>query len=313
LDSPSENASSILDKTKLAISTEKIDFENLEYEANPTIEWVIDINHKGSLFKKEDLWMIFDKDWRTKFNSADVYGHAPIDNKWHYVIAGGNPDNYDNIQVGVKLLDMFAKNEINISSKKLEYLVEDLQKRIAKFSTQVSIAITEDVASAVERAKKLFEMKQALSYDMIIILKADSSYTGLRAWDAMSSLGLRWGDGDLFHWNNDEHYGDDHYFTVWSTTPPGYFFPENVKEGKYNPHDLLFGYPVARSADPINIFDIMVESVKYCQKRLGGQILNRQGAAFNEAESRAELVKLVENMKAKGIQPGSLEALRIFD
>ena len=128
----------------------------------------------------------------------------------------------------------------------------------------------------------------------------------------MQSLGLRWGDGDLFHWNNNSDYGSDQHFSVWTSTEPGYFFPEEIKNGKMNPNNLIFGFSIPRSADPVNIYQTMINSIKYCQNRLGGQIITAYGEPFDELLEKKELNELVDQMKTNGIIPGSDDALMLF-
>jgi cell division protein ZipA len=57
---------------------------------------------------------------------------------------------------------------------------------------------------------------------------------------------------------------------------------------------------------------MMLNSTKYCQKRLGGTILNKNGEIFNEENERKELGDLITKMKAKGIVTGSDKALVMY-
>ena len=79
-----------------------------------------------------------------------------------------------------------------------------------------------------------------------------------------------------------------------------------------NPQNLVFGFSMPRSADPKNIFEIMLNSVKYCQKRLGGQILDRNMKPFNEEKEIQELSEFIKRMEQKGLKAGSDRALRMF-
>jgi len=147
----------------------------------------------------------------------------------------------------------------------------------------------------------------------LVILKCDTPLKGELVWDVLQSVGLKWGDGDLFHWENHNHdYGDDQFFSVWTTTNPGYFLPESIKNGQMNPGDLLFGFSVPRNADPQNVFSVMIEAVKYCRKRLGGKILNKNLQPFNEDSAKKDLALLIVKMKNKGIVPGSDKALMMY-
>lgn len=79
-----------------------------------------------------------------------------------------------------------------------------------------------------------------------------------------------------------------------------------------NPSNLVFGFSIPRSADPINVYRVLVNSVKYSQKRLGGEIVNRNGEPFNEKLELIQLAELIKQMDDNGIIPGSSNSLRLY-
>lgn len=154
---------------------------------------------------------------------------------------------------------------------------------------------------------------EAFDKEAMIILQGNQPFKGELVWDVLQSLGLKWGDGDLFHWRNVKgDYGDDQFFSVWTSTEPGYFLPESVKAGKMNPNDLVFGFSIPRNADPKNVYALMIEAVKYCQRRLGGQILDQNLQSFNETSEKKNIEALVNQMKTKSVIPGSDKALMTY-
>lgn len=312
LDNPSEDASYILDTNKLSFPDIVRERENVEYKADTEREWVINlISRDGTLFKKEDFNKMFDYDWRSKYSST-IYGFSNEENKWTYANAGGTPDIYSKLQVAVDVQEVFNEEDPTYEPQKLKRYIDELEKRIKNYPTKLSIEQTETVESAISKAKKLVQLNQEFNVDAVIVLQADKKFKGMEMWDALQSIGLKWGDGDLFHWGNDKDYGHDQHFSVWTTTEPGYFFPEEIKNGNMNPQNLVFGFSIPRSADPKNIFEIMLNSVKYCQERLGGQILDRNMKPFNEEKERQELSDFLKRMEQKGLKAGSDKALRMF-
>lgn len=158
------------------------------------------------------------------------------------------------------------------------------------------------------------EIIEKFNVGVLIVLKSKAPLDGMLVWDVLQSVGLKWGDGDLFHWENvNRTYGGDQFFSVWTSTDPGYFLPETIKDGTMNPADLVFGFSLARNADPEQVFDIMFKAVKYCQKRLGGEILDANLKSFNEVDRKKNLRQLVGEMKSMGVIPGSGKALRTYD
>ncbi len=312
LDKPSEDASFILDTNKLSFPNKVREKENVEYKADPEREWIINlISTDGALFKKEDINKMFDYEWRSKYSST-IYGFSNEENRWTYANAGGTPDIYGKLQVAIDIQDVFNEENPNFDSKKLKRYIDELEKRIKKYPTKLNIEQTETIESAISKAKKLVQLSQEFNLDAVIVLQADKQFKGLEMWDALQSVGLKWGDGDLFHWRNDKDYGHDQHFSVWTTTEPGYFLPEEIKDGNMNPQNLVFGFSIPRSADPKNIFEIMLNSVKYCQKQLGGQILDRNMKPFSDEKERQELLEFIKRMEQKDLKAGSDKALRMF-
>ncbi len=312
LDKSSEDASYILDPNKLSFPNVVRASGVVEYKADSDREWIINlISIDGALFKKEDFIKMFDYDWRSKYSST-IYGFSNEENAWTYANAGGTPDIYSKLQVAVDIQEVFNEENPTFEAQKLRRYIDELEKRIKMYPTKLSLEQSETVESTIIKAKELVKLNQEFNVDAIIILRADKQFNGLEMWDALQSIGLKWGDGDLFHWGNDNDYGHDQHFSVWTTTEPGYFFPEEIKEGNMNPQNLVFGFSIPRSADPKNIFEIMLNSIKFCHQRLGGQIIDQNMKPYNEEKERQKLSDLLKKMEQKGIEAGSDKALRMF-
>lgn len=312
LDKPSENASYILDTNQLSFPDIERETESAEYKADPDREWVIDIIQiNGGNFKKEDFSKMFDYDWRREFQST-IYGFSPEENRWTYADAGDSPEIYSRLQVAIDVQSVYDDENFNYDPKKLERYLIELEKRIKKYPTKLKIEHKESVESAIQKAKELVALYHEMNNDAIIVLQSNIQFNGREVWDALQSVGLEWGDGDLFHWNNNKDYGHDRHFSVWTVTEPGYFLPEEIVNGNMNPQNLVFGFSVPRSADPENIFDAMLNAVKYCQKRLGGEILDKNLNPFNENRERNDLLEHLKRMESKGLKAGSDKALMMF-
>ncbi|WP_298319632.1 cell division protein ZipA C-terminal FtsZ-binding domain-containing protein [uncultured Aquimarina sp.] len=312
LNRSSEDVSYILDESKLQFPKIENKEEKVEYKAEPSREWIIElVIPDGAIIKQKKLYELFDYEWRTNFSST-IFGHSPEDDRWTYALAGGTPETYNQIQVAVNLLDVFNDENPNYDIEKLERYIIELKKRLKSHSLAFKIKETESKESAIEKSKKLVELNRLFDRDILIGLQSDKIYDGREVWDVLQSLGLKWGDGDLFHWNNSSDYASDQHFSVWTSTEPGYFLPEQIKKGKMNPSNLVFGFSIPRSADPINVYRVLVNSVKYSQKRLGGEITNRNGEPFNEQLELIQLAELIKQMDDNGIIPGSSNSLRLY-
>ena len=312
LDKPSEDASHILDTSKLVFPRIKTDYEVADYQSDPELEWVINLNLKKDLtITKGELEKLFDLDWRSNFPSM-IYGYSTEEKRWTYILAGDSPDRYSKIQVGINLLEVYGEDP-TLDQQKLEKYFTTLKKKIESYPGKFDIESSESPHQALVKAKGLIDLNEAFNQYAIIVLRSNKPYRGIDAWDALLSVGLKWGDGDLFHWNNvGSDFGHDQHFSVWTTTEPGYFLPESIKDGQMNPTDLVFGFSIPRSADPKNIFDAMLNAAKYCQKRLGGTILDKNEQPFHEQREQEFVTGLVDGMQSQGVVPGSTKALKTF-
>lgn len=313
LNEATEDVSHILDESQLQIPEIKNKEKRIEYKPDSNREWIIDlVIPNGTIIKQEKLYELFDLEWRKNFTST-IFGHSPEDNRWTYALAGDAPQTFNEIQVAIGLLDVFNEENTNYDPKKLERYILELKKKMKNHSLEFEIKETESKEFAIEKSKELVRLNELFDKDILIGLQSENEYNGKEVWDVLLSLGLKWGgDGDLFHWNNNSDYATDQHFSVWTSTEPGYFLPEQVKKGKMNPTNLVFGFSIPRSADPINIYRVLVNSIKYCQTRLGGQIINRNGEPFNEQLELIQLSQLIKSMSDNGIIPGSDNSLMLY-
>lgn len=141
----------------------------------------------------------------------------------------------------------------------------------------------------------------------------DKPFEGQEIWDVMLSLGLRWGDMDCFHWKNTDGAGDDYYFSVETSTPPGYFLPEQIAAGQLQTADLIFVFSIPRTCQPTEVAKRMQKAVQYCQKRLGGTIHYTLGEDKLAMPAIVERISQIESeLKELGFDPGTDPALQMF-
>lgn len=302
----------ILDYSKLIIPEPEIEKEEDKYRPDEDAEWIVDIESvNGDVFRKSELRKSFDSKWRRTVPST-FYGYAPEEKRWTYADGGGDTEIFTKLQLAIDLKEVFLESRSDYDPLILNQYLIELTKRFEKYPIKVNINPKENIASAVSKEKRIIDVYNENLYDAIIVLKSNTHYLEDDVWNTLEALGLEWGDGDLFHWGNTSEYGDQQNFSVWSTTGWGYFFPKNIRTKELNPKDLVFGFSVPRSADPKNIYEIMLKSVKYCQKHLGGTLLDRNGNPYDEKLEREELHLRLEKMKSHGFIPGSKKMLRMY-
>ncbi|MCZ4225162.1 cell division protein ZipA C-terminal FtsZ-binding domain-containing protein [Pedobacter rhodius] len=307
---PSEDSSTILNFPKLNFSVSETSELKPTIKGDPNKDFIIELKFEnGHTFRKKDLEELFDKNWRITFTAAEIYGYSANDKQWTYALSGDKSEEYKQVEIAINLLEVFNDENPSFDAKKLQNYVNELNRKLTTLNDKVNIKYIETFDQAIEKSKKLVALNRRFNKELIISLKSKSQFDGKKAWDALLCVGLKWGDGDLFHWrkNNDEP-----YFSVWTSTTPGYFLPEQIKSGEMNPSDLNFGYSILTSRDPMNIYKAMLKAAKYCKSRLGGEILNAEGKPLNETENYRKIVNLIEEMNIEGIKPGTESAMRIY-
>jgi len=76
--------------------------------------------------------------------------------------------------------------------------------------------------------------------------------------------------------------------------------------------DLVFGFSIPRSADPIAVFERMIVAINYSQQRLGGVIAGHDGQAFDDNGTREMIAHVVRRLTESGFPPGASRTLRQF-
>lgn len=301
----------ILDERKLVFPPALDIKPSDSYRGTPAIEWIIDITPpKDFSFSKNEFLEVFDYEWRVNFKS-EFYAYFPSSQTWSFAISADSPESFTSLELAIPRAPFFEKEELTL--KRLQSYIDELGKKLNQFEVEMEITPRESLEIALEKSKKLRQIQNDLNIDVIAVLQSESEFKSKDFWNVLVDLGLTWGDGDIFHWtNHNREIGDDSFFSVWTTTDPGYFFPEDIANGKMEPQDLIFGFSIPRSSDPYGVFEAMVESVKFCQARLGGQILDENGELFDRNRYMTIIDEQTKKMSDYGFSQGQGLIMRLI-
>lgn len=301
----SEDKSSILTLKEINFPERRSD-----HFANETIEWIITLKNKnGKKIDNNVVKEIFSNEWREKFFSPSFYYKKP-DGDWTWLTRRDTVQNYNEFVISWKLFTGSLDTPTTFTREMLQNLKNEIVRISEKQNFSLEFNFTIDEAS--KKAKAFGKLVKECEQYSTIVLKADDKFSGKEIWDVMLCLNLKWGDMDIFHWNNMIGDGDDSFFSVWTSSSPGYFFPEEIAKGKVTTDDLVFGFSIPRSYDPEQILEKMYEAVQYAQTRLGGQILNDQYKPISIDFEREKVQSIIEALDKENIQCGSTEAMRLL-
>jgi cell division protein ZipA len=306
---PSEDVSSLLGQISLPTEQRA---EVVDYLPNSTLEWVVHAALEEPL-KAKEVASRFDKNWRAKFGGLVIYGLDTATGHWTFLVSADGPEAVSKLQFAWTYFASWS-GESNVASPEMYRARLAAIERELNEITPSTITSEVDPEVAHERAKKLRTLTERFDRSVAIRLAAPSGkrFLGREIWDVMLCLGLQWGDMDCFHWQNPSGYGDDFFFSVWTSTQPGYFLPEEVAADRVNVEDLVFGYSIPRSADPVTVYSRMLKAVEYAQDRLGGSITSEDGRHLDAEAALTEIKTISDELDKLGFRPGSNNALRQF-
>ena len=283
-----------------------------DYLPDLATDWVIDIRFEGDpRLDPKRILDHFNAEWRRRYGGPTIFALDPDAGRWTFLISADGPKAVTRLKLAWDFINrtddevgppqVFSEREVAVQ-KALVPL------GVAKLKTSLG------PEEAARRARWLRELKSRMDYSPTVILHAPKGkrFEGRDIWDVMLCLGLKWGDMDLFHWENKGGPGDDAFFSVWTSTSPGYFFPEAIAAGKVRVEDLVFGFSAARCSQPSRVFESMVRAVQYTQKRLGGTIADESGSDAGLGKIREKIRSVEQELESKGFTPGGESALRLF-
>lgn len=285
-----------------------------DYRPDETVEFVVDVEFDGApVFTAKEVEQAFGPQWSQAHGHACMFGWSPEIRLWSYLIAADAPKTFTKLCIGIPLYDPLAEMPVPLKSTTLHGYVKSIDDRTKRLG-RATIRLNQPVESAEKASKRIGEMVASCNRDVTVRLLAPSGaiFPGREIWDVMLCLKLPWGDMDLFHWPNQSAIGDSYFFSVSTSTPPGYFLPERIARNQVKVSDLVFSFSIPRSAGPLEVFESMLKAVEFTQSRLGGEIADSHGNPLRKDAVRAEIKDVIERMKQAGFEPGANGTLRVF-
>jgi cell division protein ZipA len=300
----SEDASALLRQPELAEPEPRSEY------GPGGLEWAIDVGPtNGALLSQAEVELLSNRRWLRELGDVTVYGQTA--EHWTYFTSTEPPTSWRRLALSTQILRTHEQDPKPATATSLEAFLSAVQRRIAAHPNLQARARSE-AAFAARHAQRMFECWQRADLHTIVVLTGSAPFAGRDVWDVMLSLGLRWGDMDLFHWRNPIDLGHDQHFSVSTSTEPGYFLPEAIAEGAMNPEDLVFGFSIPRCAAPLHVFEQLMVAARYAQRRLGGSLLDAEGQAFDELAEREGIADVLKTLASYGLEPGRDTTLRLF-
>ncbi|WP_345322643.1 cell division protein ZipA C-terminal FtsZ-binding domain-containing protein [Novipirellula rosea] len=310
----SEDASHILGDWKP--DSEPKDYDRDEYLPEPAVEWGIDVEFPANKsIDAKRLASQFGETFREKFGSCSLYGRDSQSGFWTFLVSADGPEEVTGLKIAYDYNQTWKPDFRPAFESEYEARLSAVAELAVEYIGDCNTTPSKSPAEAAKHAKTLTGLSEKYDRTAAIHLVAEKGkhFEGRDIWDVMQCLGLQWGDMDCFHWVNEGGAGDDYFFSVETSTPPGYFLPEQIAAGQLQTGDLIFICSVPRTCQPVEVIRRMDKAVRYCQRRLGGSV------HYTLGESELLMPVLLENVEQiasdlaeLGFEPGTGPALRMF-
>lgn len=289
----------------------------------PIVEWEIEDQLQSAEFKYKVFITGESKvaDVRSRFFKSDyklafdVTGYYKEENQWRPLLAAAKVGStmVSEYVIAFNLVDVKG-NLIQASDMKQ---MNDYVQRMAK-QLNLTISQTDTVEEALEKAKLVKKFQERFIKFYILQLKADwnKSYKGKDIHDVAMALGLTMEENECYTWATSQTTNREKFFTMFSNENGKEFVPEKMVKNSFKIKGINFAIFVPLTFAPEEIYVNMVKAMKYFKERLGGNIVDFKGNVMKEADfakQQEEIAKLVKEMEAMGITPGSFKAFSIFD
>lgn len=238
-----------------------------------------------------------------------LYGCRADSDMWSELQHDSQRMRYGDLALSVQLVDSrgpIDDSELNKFSQVGLKLADALHRR-----TQFSMEFDQ----ALVRAKELHEFCE--TFDVIaavhVVAPEGQTFKGKLVEHAARKLGMQWGARSIFHMKNEFSPGSRHLFSLANLSGSGEF-PAGQWE-RFQTAGLTFFMSVPCAHRPAAAFDKMVSAAQELCETLGGilqdqtrRVLAKDGVAV----IRHQIEVIEQQMRERGIVPGSQTALRLF-
>ncbi len=134
----------------------------------------------------------------------------------------------------------------------------------------------------VEPQQDKIENKQSVPsiITCYVLAEQDRYYEGYELLQALLAIGLRFGEGQIFHRHEQKTGRGDILFSLASITEPGTF--ELSKMGGFSCGGLCLFLQLHKVKDPLQAYDIMLETAEQLVEDLGGVVLDDERKPYGK-------------------------------
>jgi len=237
-----------------------------------------------------------------------LYGCRADSDLWSELQHDSQRTRYGDLALSVQLVDTrgpISDSELHKFSQVGLKLADELHRR-----TQFSMPFED----ALARARELHQFCE--TFDVIAavhVVSKEGPFKGRLLEHAARKAGMQWGAHSIFHMKNEFSPGSRHLFSMASLTGAGEF-PAGQWD-TFKTDGVTFFIPVPCVHRPASVFDKMIACAQTLAETLRGELhdqARRPLTSESIAMIRRQVEAIEEQMRERGIVPGSQTALRLF-
>lgn len=294
--------------TGLALRLEEVSPRDRQHMPDDKIDFVITLPGRN-LLKRDQALGIYKQQEYLLDKPHKLYGLHKASGLWSNLERDPESAEYTQLALALQLVDTrgpTSESELNTFAQLALALADTLARR-----TLFSLTFE----NALARAEELNRFCEA--YDVVATVNVISThidgFRGPLIERVAMRQGMEFGARDIFHMKNDHAWGCRHLFSMASMFKPGHFDLAHMQEFRTQGLTLFMTVPCVYS--PLEVFDKMVATAKGFCRMLGGKLLDHDRRPLTDqglAHIRTQIQQIAADMRAKGVVPGSLTAIRLF-
>ncbi|MEM9023544.1 MAG: cell division protein ZipA C-terminal FtsZ-binding domain-containing protein, partial [Bacteroidota bacterium] len=273
------------------------------------VDWLAVVEYeKGSGITMAQVLTTFNAAWQDQNGWPVLFAYDTRTGYWT------NPEAMQAAQVtklcfNWKLVQGRDNIRIVFSEKNLQRFLDGVRFHAERLGP-ASVTPQTSVEEGATRARQLGQLVGQCERFALLRLAADDQamYPRDTVWDALLALGLTWNEQDgLFRLENRQfNWGERDFFTIGTTTEPGFFDPREGHTQGGGMTDLILGFSIPRSAHPEGVGHALFRAAGHLQERLGGTITNIDGEPLDTNALGAEIATISQALREAGFPAGKM-------
>jgi FtsZ-interacting cell division protein ZipA len=273
--------------------------------ADEKIDFIVTLPGRKTVSRHEALGLFRQHEYMLDKPRA-IYGLRHVTGVWSNLDTDAQDLEYDDLRLAVQLADVdgpVSESELNTFSQMALQFADKLGRR-----TLFSMDFEDALALAQDLDRFCKEHDVIASFN--VVATSPAGFPGRALDNVLSGLRVRYGEMRIYH-RRDERGAKQ--FSIANLFKPGDFDHDNLD--RFTTKGITLFMQVPCVADPLDVFDEMIEVGVTVAGKLGGRLVDQERKPLTEGgieAIRSQIRAIAQTMRTRGVDAGSEAALRLF-